>query len=295
MVNIKIKTLEVDSGVTIESILYEVSDDELFSNIVATSEPTGNITSVSYDIELDPTKKYYARARALLNPGGYTVWGNIVVFTPSDVVDIVLDNPAPSRISPPSIILEYPVDKFQGTLFNIIVSGYSVLSEAKHESTTYWIENSYGDVIWMRERDTMNLNKVTVTDIILKEDEIYRIKVIMHSTTSDISPVISETVLVRGNEFVEITSNVTGLNVNVDNEIATTYASGLTTTTWELFQILPNNTTVEIDTYITDNSVGSTPEKLTIPANTLNGQSKYILLVNNNLDTTKSVVVISTF
>ena len=58
------------------------------------------------------------------------------------------------------------------TLFEIWVDGFEVIGNATLKATSYWIEDSNGDVIWKSLVDRTNRNKIKVQDLILKLIEV---------------------------------------------------------------------------------------------------------------------------
>ena len=61
--------LQLKDDATHISTMFQLSDTMNFSNILAESDSAVNKHAVLFDIDLDPTVKYYARAQALLTTG----------------------------------------------------------------------------------------------------------------------------------------------------------------------------------------------------------------------------------
>ena len=79
MIILTIKELDLDKGVDHIATDWEVSDTVNFSNIIYKShQDTQHLRGIIFNVNLEPNKKYYARARVLTS-NGYTIWGNLDV------------------------------------------------------------------------------------------------------------------------------------------------------------------------------------------------------------------------
>ena len=141
MVTLRIVNLDLGPSVTHKATDWDVATDPLFKDIILTSrEDDKNLTFISFNETLDPTKKYYARARALLSTG-YTAWGNIDVFTPYDINDIEIDIERPSLVTAPIITTNFDPNHHPLALFSINFTGFSTTTSATLESTSVIIKD----------------------------------------------------------------------------------------------------------------------------------------------------------
>jgi len=281
MVSARILDLDIGSNVTHISTDWQIATDELFANIVAESlADVVNKNNIVLDIVLDPTIKYYARARSLLDPGGYTVWGNIDTFIPQDINDIEADIDLPTYITLPTMSSVEDISVFPTTLFTITLSGYSAVGPATHDSTTWLVEDIHGNIIYSRIGDRFNKTSLTFVDIKLEENKLYRIKTVFNSTSNDSSQMASMTVATSGNKYSRIISNLGSLDVNVVNNIRLLFVPNITSVTWEIIEIKDNQYRTVYTNIVTTDLFN-----LALPANTLTSGSRYVVKVKSNLDT----------
>lgn len=101
MVLLNMYSLDLKNGAEHLATDWEVSDSLSFENILLSKkEDYINKKKILFSNNLDPTLKYYARARPLLSTG-YAEWGNIDVFTVVSDNDIRPQEIFPTRVSIP--------------------------------------------------------------------------------------------------------------------------------------------------------------------------------------------------
>lgn len=275
-VKLTIKELALDDQVNHLATDWEVSTTLSFNNVVLRSlADYTNKLSIMFDEVLNPNIKYYARARALLSTG-YTTWGNLDVFTPTSINDLSEIGDIPTRISAPVITTDSNVHGHSNTMFNINVSGFSVIGGADHSATSYFIEDLYGEVIWRRLDEEIYKESVPVNDIILESNKIYRIKALFHSTTNDISQISTLTIHVTGDDEIELVSFLDNVDVTVNNVLYIAPIEDAATISWE---ILYYNNGLTESVWSTD-----TPTvEVTLPADTLTFGNVYLLRIKSDV------------
>ena len=280
MLSTRILDLDIGPNVTHLATDWEIATDTLFVNKVASSiNDTVNLTSIVFDIIVDPTIKYYARARSLIDPGGYTVWGNIDTFTPKDINDIEADVDLPTYVTLPTISTTDYTNVFPTTLFTITLSGYANTGPASHDSTTWIIEDIHGNVVYSRLKDKFNKNSLTFTDVILESRKLYRIKAIYHSTSNDSSQIATMTVSTDSNRYTRVISSLSGMDSTIANSIKLNFVPNVTSTVWEIIRIIDNQATS-----VYSNTLTESVFDIIIPANTLTNNQLYLLKVKTDLD-----------
>lgn len=262
---------------------WEVSDTMNFSNVVLRSvQNKTNLRSIVFNKNLDPNKKWYGRARALLSTG-YTEWGNLDVFVVDNTVLLTDNQDLPSNISIPLIKTRNSVgnllaDTHDTTLFDIVVSGFSVVGNAKLKSVSYWIEDIYSNVVWSSPYDEVHVEYINVSDVILKQNSVYRIKAMFHSTSGDSSQIATYTIRTNGGGHIDLITFMDNIEANMDTVLEFNTDTKFTIATWEI---------IAYDDSSAQPIWTSRTNKLnfvTVPANTLNAKTSYLLRIGLDTD-----------
>lgn len=195
MVRLRIQPLDIPNSADHIATDWQVSDKINFqTRLLESMNDRTDLLVKTWTTVLDPSKKYYARARALINGRGYTVWGNLDVFTSfTGDVDAGLED-IPTAVATPRVSTNSNYSKHSVTLFTIYANGFSIIGNATHTATTWIIEKLDGTVVWVKEYDTINKNSIQVVDTVLEQATYYRIRVIYHASTFDVSQVGSCTI-----------------------------------------------------------------------------------------------------
>jgi len=225
MVVLMFKNLDIPKGFTHKASDWQIATDKHFkkdSIVKESKDDEKNLTSILFDVDLDPDKKYYARARVIMDYGP-SDWSDIDIVRTEDLDSIDLDMDIPSVVATPEITIDFPFDKVPPTMFTINTSTISTNSNAKHLSTDYIITDLLGNVMYMETDSTDNLTKHLVSTIMLPEDNFYLIKASHTSTSGDISPLSQKTIYIPGNNVVKVNSSLksdnaskVGLNVELE-------------------------------------------------------------------------------
>ncbi len=232
-----IKELELDNNVNHVATDWEVSDTISFINkVLVSKEDRDNLTSITFPDVLDPSKDWYARARPLLTTG-YKAWGNVDVFRPVNVDNIKDYKDLPSRVGTPHLTTDGIREDHDKTLFNLIATGYDVVGNSIHESTSWYIEDTNGDVIWSRIKDIFNKNKILVNEVILKSNQVYRVKCMFHTSTNDVSDITTYIIKTSGKSDIFVTSYLDGLDITKPIELVINNIEGTSLVTWEILSV----------------------------------------------------------
>lgn len=198
--------LQLDDPSDLKKSVFELSDTRNFSHILDRSESDVHKYAVMFNVDLDPTKTYYARARCLLTTG----WTHYVNL---DIVTVKLSGLSgyknsilPSRISTPIINTNSIQDKHDITNFNIYASGFTRVGLSTHNKTICFITDSNNEVVWYKISD-INLYTIEFDNSILLENEIYKINVIFGSSSNDFSQIASMTIVTGGNSNINLISS----------------------------------------------------------------------------------------
>ncbi len=222
MVVLMFKNLDIPDGFTHKSSDWQIAEDKYFKNIVAESRnDTKNLTSILFDVDLDPDKKYYARARVIMDYGP-SDWSDIDIIQAEDLNKVDLDTDIPSVVATPEVSVNFPYDKVPPSMFTITTSNMSTNSNAKHMSTDWFITDIDGNLVYINIDDQTNLTSLFVDDILLEPDKFYRIKASHKSSSGDISELGERLIYVPDAKEIELaerfnTANVrkNGLKVNL--------------------------------------------------------------------------------
>lgn len=266
---------------------WQVSDTPNFQNIVLESREDRNSLTIKVFIDnnelvkLNPNTKYYGRSRALLSTG-YTKWSNHHVLKVIDTVDLSDSNEMPTRVSIPNITTVQgetvcDVNSHDSTMFDILVTGFEVIGTATHLSTSCFIEDIYGNVVWYNLNNTLNKERFKIDNIILKSGHVYRIYAMFHTTTNDSSQLACKTIKINSGEGIEVLTELDRIYPDKELVIEMLRLSKVTTYTWE---ILDMYTGTAISVFNKDTSV----PKVTVPKFTLRPASNFLLRVKNNIN-----------
>ena len=167
MVLLRVESLELDPNVKVIAMDWQLSDTINFKNILAESiGDTVNINSILFNMVLEPGVKYYARARALLEGRGYTIWGNLDVFKVKTYNDFENTTDLPTPVATPIVSTSSLAYNHMPTLFKIYAKGFSVIGNARHVATSYFVENLEGEIIWSRSYDTINKDEILASYVL---------------------------------------------------------------------------------------------------------------------------------
>jgi hypothetical protein len=297
MVVLKITELLLPPGVTHLATDWQVATDLQFTNVIISSMGDNvNLSSIMFNDALDPTSRYYARARSLLTTG-YTVWGNIDVTTPNYLGDLDLRSEMPSVLSTPILTSSSDVTNHLTTMFTLSVHGYSSYGTGTHESTTWIIEDIFGVIVWEHIADTINLNNMLICDVILKENNAYRARAIFNSSSNDSSQVATMTFITSGDINASIVSTLNDIVVNKNYTLDFMYNIGVSSLSVIIYQIHNDSATqiFYIDVPDTDFDTVSRRIKPIVTANIFASNMIYIMLVKTNLDNVFKAIQFSTY
>lgn len=287
---VRLHNILLPDNVTHIATDYEVATDLLFNNIILSSiADSDNLTVKIFNDVLDPTIAYYSRTRCLLSTG-YTYYSNVSKFTPKDVDRIEFDVDMPTILGIPSIVTSGSLTQHPVTMFNIAVSGFTAVGTATHEFTTYIIETLDGSVIWKKEKSS-NLTSIDVNDLVLKANTVFRLNVIFHASSGDVSQVGTVTFKTGINKHVSVITNLNEMDLDFDNEIRLIKKTGITHVEYNILHVKDGF----ITTILSETLTGSEMFNLPIPKDTLRLNNKYILKIKTSLDSVYYVNQFTTF
>lgn len=162
------------------------------------------------------------------------------------------------------------------TLFEIWARGFQVIGNAKHIATSWWIENSEGDIIWSSLVDKMSLTKITVKDIILKSEEVYRIRAVFHTNSNDVSQIGTYSIVTGGADDINLVTYLDQVPFNRDLFLQLEWRDGMNSITWELLSL---DLGIVTSIWKTTTTIITTA----IPAGKLQQNKNYILRIKTNL------------
>lgn len=266
-------SLQLDDESTHLKTKFELSDTMNFSNIIATSNSDKNKYAVLFNVDLDPAVKYYARAQALLSTG-WTTHANL------DIVDVRMsgltgykNGVLPSKIATPILSTDSLQAKHGITNFTINANGFERVGTSVHNTTIYYITDIDNNILWYRISN-VELNSITVNDLILEENQSYKVNVIFGSSSNDFSQKASLSIVTGGNDNLFLLNNKNVLP-GENYDVHYMQMDGLTTIDIELYEFSDISKLVHTET-ISGN-------RTTLPYNLFNNKL-YILKAKSNLD-----------
>ena len=290
MIISRITDLDLPAGVTHVATDWQIADDLLFSNIVVESNyDKTNLTYIVFPDKLDPEVKYYGRARVLLSTG-YTEWGNIDVFIPKDINEITVDYDFPSLVSLPVISTDSDLNNHKPTMFTITASNYGVVGTGTHTATTWLVTDINDNIVWSSIYDINNIDTIDFTKRILKENEIYKIKVMFHSSSNDTSQIATKMIHVnKSDPRIILLNDLSTMDKNIDNTLSIKFIHLLDQVEWKISEIVDEYENVVFNSTVTNDPKTDT----TLPANTLEKDKFYLMsitcTVNGNTLNTKYI------
>lgn len=263
---------------------WQIASDESFKNIVLRSEnDANNLSSKIFTDILDPNTKWYARARALIRDSGWTVWGNLDVMSYEQVKDVYQSTIIPSRVATPQITTSSIATNHDAILFTIFATGFSVIGNATHAATSWFIEDIDANVVWSSLEDTINLNQIEFRSVLLSNNTVYRIRAMFHSSSGDVSSIASYTILVGGSNVMELITYVDDVDYTTPTEIEALCVDmdvTVSSVDWQIISLTNNYAEI----IFSQTTTGTTYGKLTIPADILKDDTNYILKLKPNVE-----------
>ena len=287
MVIMRLEDIAIDEGVEHLATDWQISDRKDFATLaIQSTEDSTNKTSIVFQDVLDPTKTWYGRARVKLTTG-WTVWGNLHVFntTTQDTLESLAD--LPSRISVPQITTSSQQGNHTVTLFDINATGFETVGNSTHYATSWIIEDIDETVQWASLENSIYKTTINVSDIILKSDAVYRIKVMFHSSSGDISPVATYTIKTGDSSDIHLLTYIDEVDNLQPLQLAMSTIDGIEELTWRIYGFKKDIAYLAWEEKISNANYINT----IVPANTLSEDSIYILqiLPTSNTITSKFI------
>lgn len=276
MVILRILDLPLEDGVTHEATDWQVSDQPSFATKTLESlGDTRNINTIIFNEVLDPNIKWCARARARLSTG-YTIWGNLDIFLPENDNVIDASEDLPSRVSIPQISTNSDPKDHDVSMFTISANGFETLGNGTLSATTWIIEDINGKVVWSSVYNTTDKTTIDITNLILKSNMVYRIKVMFHSTSQDASPFGCLIIKTADNDEINLNTYLDWVDIGDPITLVSNKIEGVTSTTWSIIFVNQNYSEVLWTT------TTRTPNEHTVdmPTSILTDDKLYILKID---------------
>jgi len=256
-----VSDLDLGPDVQHKSTDWQIALDPLFKNVILESlNDSENKLIKIFNEPADPRKKYYGRSRILLSTG-YTEWSNIDVFYAEDVDELDALADIPSRASSYVLTTDSDVNNHVPTLFTMSIPQPSIDGTATHVATNWFIENMNGDIIWKKLKSDNKLS-ILVDDLILKPNQVYRLRASVVLSSGDVSNVTSITIFVPDEPRIKIIKEVIDPDINQDYDVLIFKDPRFTSVTYKLYT--KDNNTIYKLTEHTDNT--SNMYRFTIPS-----------------------------
>jgi len=291
MVVLRVNNADLPKGWTHDKTDWQVATDEEFKDILVESrDDSENLTTIIFNNKLELGKKYYGRARMLLN-NGFTEWSNIDVFVPKDANEVALNMDIPSIITAPTLDTKFDSDAHPNAHFRVFTNDFSTLGNANHESTTWVIEDSEGKALWASVDDVDNKTSIMI-DRYLPVNTLCRVHAAFKGSNGDISQFGTTTFYTSHSDIINVNRELRGIHANVDLDLSLPFIVGLDELNWEFYldgALVQHGTTKE--TFFTvdkDNLKPGVTNVIRIKAKVNSIESEwtyaYITPVNENLE-----------
>jgi len=210
MVVLMFKNLDIPEGFTHKASDWQIAHDKYFKDIVVESRNDDkHLTSILFDVDLDPDKTYFARARVIMDYGP-SDWSDIDIVRTEDLNQIDLDIDIPSTVGAPEVKVDFPYSRVPQTGFSVSTDNFSSNSNSKHLATDYFITTLDGTVVYSELGNETNLNKFLVKGVLLPTNNFYKIKVAHISSSNDVSEFGERLIYVPDASEIELTKNING-------------------------------------------------------------------------------------
>lgn len=289
MVNVVIKNINLENYENHLATEFQVADNPAFIDpVLDTGTDYKNKLSKFWNVDLDPNKDWYARARVLLDPTGWTTVSNLDISFTKNINDVEMYPYLPSLVSSPIINTSSYVDGHDGTLFDITFDGFEVVGGGVHVGTTCIIEDIFGEVVWYSIDNKINRDKMTINNVLLEEGMVYRIRAMFHSSTNDVSDISTKTIHIGGSKYINLLTYLSSLNVSIDNDISINNIPGFIELNYQFIEAING-----INTVIHEGIVNNT--EFIIPANTLLENKVYMLKLKTNVENPSKYYIFNTY
>jgi len=218
-----------------EATDWKLAEDPKGKNVIVESKADKrHLTSIVFDVDLDPNKTYYGFARVITNKTIFEA--TVSIIKAKDYTKVVQRYDIPSMVAKPFIYLDFPYDNFPSTLFTIKTNEISTSGNAKHLFTSWIIETSDGKPVFVLPKDRNDLTSKFMDNIILKEGRVYIIKVAHGASSGDVSEFATQPIYIK--PIPEIVIKTPEENPDVEDGLALTIKpiENLKKTTFKLFR-----------------------------------------------------------
>lgn len=286
------KTIKMEDGAEIPptnnsrilAMDWQISADETFRNpILKSMDDTVNLSTIVFTDILDPNVKWYARARALIKDSGWTVWGNLDVLNYQQSLDVIASDSMPSRVATPIISTNANPESHDATLFTIQASGFSVVGNATHTATSWFLEDLDGNLIWDSQYNVVNKTTIEFRDMVLKSGQIYRIRAMFHSSSNDVSSIGCKTIKIANSSDLELITYLDDVEYKDTTEVKVAILDdsiNITSITWQIISMANDYAEIIFNT----TTSGETMTTMSIPANVLKDDTMYVLRYRANVE-----------
>lgn len=274
--------IPADNNSRILAMDWRVADNQSMMNPVLKSfDDKVNLASIAFPDILDPNIKWYGQARALIKDKGWTKWGNLDVLNYQQVTDVTTQANIPSRVSTPVLTTNSNADNHDATLFVITATGFSVVGNATHVATSYFIEDIDNKVIWSSLYNSVDKNNIEFRSMILKNNSVYRIRAMFHSSSNDVSSIAAYTIRVGSDNELDLLTYLDNVDYREDTSLEVVVIDdSVTSIVWQIVGITNNYAELVFN----QTTTGTGFNKVTIPANLLVDDTCYTLKFKPNRD-----------
>ncbi len=205
MLILRLNSFDIASGDEHVATIWQVSEErEDFSEIfIETAEDPDNLLIKIFNKQTTQGRKYYARARIVTRDAGLSVWSNIDLEIADNIDNSELQVHEPKRVRPPEFIIDdINANNYNHTCFTMRLKKQKLSSTTGLIATTWMIRDEEGKLVFISERNTVDLFDIFVTNI-LEQRRVYTLEAQYHYANNDNSMIGGITVYTSKSNFTD--------------------------------------------------------------------------------------------
>ena len=258
---------------------WQIAFDKSFADdtiVTQSLNDSNHLYTIIFDIDLDPNKLYYGRARLRFN-NYVSNWSEVDVIEYADAFKINIIGDLPGVISRPVVSLEYPNQdtdyiNVPGSLFKIKTTPMSATSNTQHIATNYIITDLLGNVKFINLNDTENRTEYLFKDV-LEPGQTYTVFVSHVSSSDDVSEPGALVFTVPDVPEIVVTSDLTNVNISEGYALTLKPVDGVSKIYIAVYGIADDDYEIIYQTTTTNFTIG-------LPTNIINKQiTDYMLAI----------------
>jgi len=175
MFKITIPPLVDNTNYKVTKVEYQISTTPAFEDgdILVDVTKEENIYEYLSDLSFTNNEVYYVRVKFYFDDGTESKWSKAIVVT-KDSEGVLINN---VTIKTPELKANIDPNNCPLGNFKVITSDFKlILGNGKHKYTYWEIRDIFGNLVWSRHKDKVNLTSILIPDHILESNKSYIIQ-----------------------------------------------------------------------------------------------------------------------